>query len=197
LGTVPQSKRGKVVQNLGKRLRALRNEQGLTLVQLGQQVSLSASYLSQIERGETTPSLSRLTTIAKALDVEVRYFFEEDVSAPCIIRLNQGKRLSGTANAIMELLSADLTDKKIQPYRLVCQPGASRDQPPTHPGEELGFVLKGQLTVTVGEETFVLKAGDSIHYETLQPHSWRNEGDEECIAIWAVSPPIPGAELEG
>ena len=185
------------MQNLGKRLRALRNEQGLTLVQLGQQVGLSASYLSQIERGETMPSLSRLTTLAKALDVEVGYFFEDDVSAPCIIRLNQGKRLSGTADAIMELLSADLTDKKIQPYRLVCQPGASRDQPPTYPGEELGFILKGQLTVTVGEETFVLKAGDSIHYETLEPHSWRNEGDEECIAIWAVSPPVSEAELEG
>jgi quercetin dioxygenase-like cupin family protein len=49
----------------------------------------------------------------------------------------------------------------------------------------------------VGEETFVLKAGDSIHYETLQPHSWRNEGDEECIAVWAVSPPVSEAELEG
>jgi transcriptional regulator with XRE-family HTH domain len=185
------------VQNLGKRLRAVRNERGLTLIQLGQQVGLSASYLSQIERGETTPSLSRLTTIAKALDVEVRYFFEEDVSAPCVVKLNQGKRLSGTANAIVELLSADPTDKKIQPYRLVCQPGASRDQPSTYPGEELGFILKGQLTVTVGEETFVLKAGDSIHYQTLQPYSWRNEGDEECIAIWAVSPPIPEVELEG
>jgi quercetin dioxygenase-like cupin family protein len=111
--------------------------------------------------------------------------------------LNQSKRLSSTADVIVELLSADPSDKKIQPYRLVCQPGASRDQPPTYPGEELGFILKGQLTVTVGEETFVLKAGDSIHYQTLQPHSWRNEGDEECIAIWAVSSPISKAELEG
>jgi len=185
------------VQSLGKRLRALRNERGLTLVQLGQKVDLSASYLSQIERGETTPSLSRLTTIAKALDVEVRYFFEEDVTAPCVVRLDQGKRLSSTADVIAEFLSADPSDKEIQPYRLVCQPGASRDQPATHPGEEFGFVLKGQLTVTVGEETFVLKAGDSIHYETLQPHSWRNEGDEECIAVWAVSPPVSEAELEG
>jgi transcriptional regulator with XRE-family HTH domain len=185
------------VQNLGKRLRALRNEQGLTLVQLGQQVGLSASYLSQIERGVTMPSLARLTTIARALDVEVRYFFEDNVSSPCVVKLNQGKRLTGPADAILELLSADPSDKEIQPYRLVCQPGASRDQPPTYPGEECGFVLKGQLTVTVGEETFVLKAGDSIHYQTLQPHSWRNEGDEECIVVWAVSPPFSEAELEG
>jgi transcriptional regulator with XRE-family HTH domain len=185
------------VQDLGKRLRAVRKEQGLTLVQLGQQVGLSASYLSQIERGETMPSLARLTTIASALDVEVRYFFEEDVTAPCVVRLDQGKRLSSTADVIVELLSADPSDKKIQPYRLVCQPGASRDQPPTYPGEEFGFILKGQLTVTVGEETFVLKAGDSIHYETLQPHSWRNAGDEECVVVWAVSPPISETELEG
>jgi transcriptional regulator with XRE-family HTH domain len=183
------------VRSLGKRLRALRKEHGLTLAQLGQQVGLSASYLSQIERTVTMPSLARLTTIARALDVEVRYFFEDDVSSPCVVKLNQGKRLSGTADTIVELLSADPSDKEIQPYRLVCQPGASRDRPPIHPGEEIGFVLKGQLTVTVGEETFILEAGDSIHYQTLQPHSWRNEGDRECIAIWAVSPPI--SEIEG
>jgi transcriptional regulator with XRE-family HTH domain len=185
------------VQNLGKRLRALRDDQGLTLAQLGQQVALSASYLSQVERGVTMPSLPRLTAIAAALDVEVRYFFEDDVSSPRVVKLNQGKRLRSTANTIVELLSADLLDKKIQPYRLACQPGAARDQLPTHPGEEFFFVLKGQLTVTVGEEPFVLEAGDSIHYQAFQPHSWRNEGDEECIVIWAVSPPIPEAELGG
>ena len=184
------------MQDLGKRLRALRNEWGLTLVQLGQQVGLSASYLSQIERGVAMPSLSRLTTIARVLDVEVGYFFEDDVSSPCVVRLNQGKKLDGATGITVELLSADPSDKEIQPYRVVCQPDASRNQPPTHPGEEFGFVLKGQLTVTVGEETFVLEAGDSIHYQTFQPHSWRNEGDEECITIWVVSPPISGTELE-
>jgi transcriptional regulator with XRE-family HTH domain len=185
------------VEDLGKRLRALRKEQGLTLVQLGQRVGLSASYLSQIERGVTMPSLARLTAIASVLDVEVRYFFEDAASSPYVIRSDQGKMLGSTTDVTVELLSADSRDKRIQPYRLVCQPGASRNQPPTHPGEEFGFVLTGQLTVTVGEETFVLKAGDSIHYQTLQPHSWRNEGDKVCIAVWAVSPPVSEVELEG
>jgi transcriptional regulator with XRE-family HTH domain len=185
------------VQNLGKRIKALRNERRLTLVQLGQRVGLSASYLSQIERGVTMPSLTRLTAIAGALDVEVGYFFEDDVSAPCVVRSNQGKKLASTAGAIAELLSADLSDKKIQPYRMVCRPGASSGWPAAHPGEESGFVLKGRLTVTVGEETFVLEAGDSIHYQTLQPHSWRNEGDEECVVVWVVSPPVSEAELWG
>lgn len=185
------------MQNLGKRIKALRNERGLTLVQLGQRVGLSASYLSQIERGVTMPSLTRLTTIASALDAEVGYFFEDDVSAPCVVRSSQGKRLASTADAIVELLSADLSDKKIQPYRTVYRPGASKGRPTIHPGEESGFVLKGRLTATVGEETFVLEAGDSIHYQTLQPHSWRNEGGEECVVVWVVSPPVSEAELEG
>jgi transcriptional regulator with XRE-family HTH domain len=186
-----------VVQNLGKRLRALRNERGFTLAQLGRQVGLSASYLSQIERGVTMPSLSRLATIAGALDVEMGLFFEDDASSPCVLQFNQGRKLRGTAGAVVELLSAHPSDKKIQPLRVVCQPGVSRDQPPTHPGEEFVFVLKGQLTVTVGEETFVLEAGDSIHYQAIQPHSWRNEGTKECIVVWVVSPPIPEAELGG
>ena len=185
------------MQNLGKRLKALRNERGLTLAQLGQQVGLSASYLSQVERGVTMPSLSKLTTIASALDVGMGYFFEDDASSPCVVRLNQGKKLGGSSAVIVELLSADSSDKEIQPYRMVCQPGASRDHLPTYPGEEFGFVLAGQLTVTVGEDTFVLKAGDSIHYQTLQPHSWRNEGDEECVVVWATSPPTLEAKLEG
>ena len=185
------------MQNLGKRLRALRGQRDLTLVQLGQQVSLSASYLSQIERGVTMPSLPRLTALARALDVGVGYFFEDAVSSPCVVRANRGTRLGEPTDITVELLSADPSNKTIQPYRIACQPGSSRHRPSTFPGEECGFVLKGQLTVKVGEESFVLEAGDSIHYQRLQPHSWRNDGEGECVAIWAVSPPISEAELTG
>jgi len=183
------------VDDLGRRLKILRNGRGLTLVQLGEQVGLSASHLSQIERSAAMPSLASLAIIARALDVDVGHFFEDDVSSHWVVRANQGRRLWGGSDTRADLLSADPSGKKIQPYRLVCQPGASIDQPPTHQGEEFGFVLKGQLTVAVGEETFVLHAGDSIHCETLQPRSWCNEGQGECIVICAVSPPVSEGEL--
>ncbi len=185
------------MQNLGKRLKTLRNQRGLTLAQLGQQVDLSASNLSQIERGVIMPSLPGLTAMAEALDVEVGYFFEDDISPPCVVRSRQGKQIGSDPYTMVELLAVDPSSKKIQPYRVVCKPGAVRDQLPTHQGEVCGFVLKGQLTITVGMETLVLEAGDSIHYQTLQPHSWRNDGVEDCVFIWAVSPPVPEAELEG
>ncbi|MFO7742377.1 MAG: XRE family transcriptional regulator [Anaerolineae bacterium] len=176
--------------NIGKRLRRLRHDQGLTLAELGRQVGLSASYLSQIERDITMPSLSKLTAIARELGVGVGHFFEDDRSSVHVVKSNEGKRIERTKDTVMELMSGAPLDKSIQPCRVVCQPGASREQPPVHSGEGFCFVLEGQLTVTVGEETFVLDAGDSIHYQALEPHLWRNERDAECVFIWAVSPPI-------
>jgi len=183
------------VRNLGKRLKALRKEQGLTLVQLGEKVDLSASYLSQIERGVAMPSLPRLAALARVLGVEVVHFFEDQATFPRVVRSNQRKRIKKTTDMTVELLSAHLSGKKILPCRVVCQPGALRERFPIGSGEEVCFVLKGQLTVTVGEETFVLSAGDSIHCSRYQPRSWRNEGDKECVVIWAVSPPISEEEL--
>lgn len=183
------------METLGSNLKTMRTAQGLTLAQLGEKVDLSASYLSQVERGVTMPSLLRLTGIAEALGVEVRVFFEDDASSPCVVRANQGRKLRGTAGISLEFLSAHPRGKNIQPYVVVCPPGAWREHPPVHPGEECGFVVKGELTVIVGEEEFALAAGDSIHYDRHKLHSWRNAGDEECVAVWATFPPIPEAEL--
>jgi transcriptional regulator with XRE-family HTH domain/mannose-6-phosphate isomerase-like protein (cupin superfamily) len=184
------------VHDLGKRLKALRSKKGHTLAQLGEQLDVSASYLSQVERGLTMPSLPRLAAIARALDVELVHFFEEDGASPCVVRANDGRRLMDTTVLSMESLSADPAGKAMQPYAIICQPGTSGEALPTGPGEESGFVLKGQLTITVGEETFILNAGDSIHYQRLQSHSWRNDGDQECVVIWVALPPIPETELE-
>jgi len=187
---------GGAVETLGTNLKTLRTAQELTLAQLGERTGLSASYLSQVERGVTTPSLTRLTSIAEALGAEVRYFFEEATASPCVVRANQGKSLHGAPGITVELLSADPAGKNIQPYNLICRPGARREYSSVYPGEKCGFVLKGELTVTVGEETFVLAAGDSIHFDQHQPHSWHNNGDKESMVIWAVSPPLPETELE-
>jgi transcriptional regulator with XRE-family HTH domain len=184
------------MDSLGKNLRALRTAQELTLVQLGEKAGLSASYLSQVERGVTMPSLTRLTRIAEALGAEVRYFFEEDAASPCVVRANQGKKLKGASGITVELLSADPFGKNIQPYSVVCRPGAKREYTSVYPGEKCGLVLKGELTITVGEETFVLAPGDSIHFDRHQPHSWHNNGEKDCMVIWTVSPPLSETELE-
>lgn len=174
--------------SLSQNLRALRKGQGLTLQQLAERVGLSASYLSQVERGVTLPSLSRLTSIAQALGVELRDFFEDNTTSPQVVKAPQHTKLKDRAGFSIEPLSAHLVGKIMRPHYVVLGLGACREDSSGHQGEECGFVLQGELTITIGEEVFVLTAGDSIHYQAHQPHSWRSNGDQECIVLWTFSP---------
>ena len=178
------------MENLGRRLKALRTEQGTTLAQLGEMVGLSASYLSQIERNKAKPSLAALSSIAETLGVEMRSFFEHPAPVWEVVRRGQGDQVRDGDNRVtFEILSSEDVRGKFEPYRVTCRPGMEIEADP-HPGEEFAFILDGQLQVAVGEEVFTLGQGDSIHYQGSQSHAWRNGSEGECTLIWALSPPL-------
>jgi transcriptional regulator with XRE-family HTH domain len=173
--------------SIGKRIKALRVDQRMTLADLGLKVKLSTSYLSQLERDKTSPSLSTLMDIARVLNVGPRHFFEDEPEVVYIQRASQVPD-SIQATPVMRLpLSPATGDKKLEVYRVILEPRASFDQPNSFAGEELGFVLRGELTITFGDEVHVLAAGDSIHYDASQPYHWRNAGDEACVVIWGCA----------
>jgi transcriptional regulator with XRE-family HTH domain len=175
-----------LLESIGERIKALRTEQGMTLAELGGKADLSTSYLSQIERDKTTPSLSTLTCIAKALNVGLRYFFETEAEVAYVVRAGGGQNgLTSDSSIIRQRLMPEAGSNKIEICRVVLEPHTSSEQFVPYPGEEFVFVLAGELTVVAGDEQFVLAAGDSIHYDALQPHCWSNEGGEPCLAIWS------------
>jgi transcriptional regulator with XRE-family HTH domain len=177
-------------ESVGRRLKALRSEQGITLAQLGGMVGLSASYLSQIERNKAQPSLATLSSVAETLGVELRSFFDHPTPVWKVVRKGRAEMFTDrNCEVAFELLSSQDVRGKFQPYRVTCRPGMEIDTC-AHPGEELVFILQGQLEVSVGEEAFTLKEGDSIHYQGSQAHGWRNDLPEECVLIWALSPPF-------
>jgi transcriptional regulator with XRE-family HTH domain len=177
-------------ESLGKRLKALRTEQGITLARLGGMVGLSASYLSQIERNKAQPSLATLSSVADTLGVELRSFFEHPAPVWKVVRKGRGEEFADrNCKVAFELLSSEAVRGRFQPYRIACRPGMEIDTC-AHPGEEFVFVLEGQLDVSVGEEAFTLKEGDSIHYQGSQAHGWHNDSPKECILIWTLSPPF-------
>lgn len=187
-GFVEEAESG--AESLGSRLRALRTEQGITLAQLGRMVGLSASYLSQIERNRAKPSLTTLHSVAETLGVELRSLFEHPTPVWHVVRKGHSEEFGDEkAEATYEVLSSGAVRGKFQPCRVTCWPGMRTDKE-THPGEEFVFVAKGQLEIKVGEEDWTLSAGDSIHYQGSQPHSWHNKSGERCVLIWAVSPPF-------
>jgi transcriptional regulator with XRE-family HTH domain len=179
-------------ESVGERIKALRTAQGMTLAELSEKASISISYLSQIERDKTTPSLTSLTGIARALDVGLRYFFETDEAETAYVVLageQDGREPQPSTGRVC--LSYQVGNGKIEVYRVALRPHTPAERLDPHLGEEFGFVLAGELTVSLGDERFVLAAGDSIHYDAVLPHTWSNEGDEPCLVIWARSPARP------
>ena len=173
------------MKSIGERIKALRTEQGMTLAGLGEKVALSVSYLSQIERDKTTPSLSTLMDIAKALNVGLRYFFETETEVAYVVRADEGQAdLAPDSSTACLHLTPKVGSSKIETYRVVLQPHTSPQQLAPFAGEEFSFVLAGKLTISVGDEQFVLDAGDSIHYDARQLHCWHNAGNEPCVLIW-------------
>jgi transcriptional regulator with XRE-family HTH domain len=176
-------------ESVGSRLRALRTEQGITLAQLGRMVGLSASYLSQIERNKAKPSLTTLNSVAETLGVELRSFFEHPSPVWHVARESHHRDFGDEKDEVSyEILSSGAVRGRFEPCRVTCSPGM-RTEEETHPGEEFVFITKGRLEIRVGEEVWTLSAGDSIHYQGSQPHSWHNKSGQQCTLIWAVSPP--------
>ena len=160
----------------------------MTLAELGKKVSLSVSYLSQIERDKTTPSLSTLMDIAKVLDVGLRHFFETEAEAAHVVRADERQdHPIHSSSSVCRRLTPEAGSSKLKVSRVTLLPRARPEQLTPFAGEEFVFVLEGELTLGVGDERFVLAAGDSIHYDALQPHGWSNEHDKSCVFIWSRS----------
>ena len=179
-----------MAESIGTRIKALRNQQGLTLAELGARSGLSTSYLSQIERDRTAPSLPTLTEIAKALDVGLRHFFEIETRAAWIVRAEHNDRGDHGSDgpdlaspASTQYLTPDGLGGRLTVRRLSLRPHAPAETSATFQGEEMVFVMAGELRLAVGDEIVRLAAGDSIHYDAMQAHSWSNEGDKPCTII--------------
>ncbi len=179
------------MEDIGKKIKALRKEQRMTLQQLGEQSGLTASYISQIERDQTSPSIASLKKIAEAFNVRIVDFFvggseEEPVVMTPEDRLQVS--LKGWRAQIQQLVKT-VSGKRMQPFYTVIEPGGGSRDPYSHVGEEFGIVLEGFLTLTVGEKVSQVPAGHSFYYSSLIPHAWTNGGKSRTVVVWVVSPP--------
>lgn len=176
---------------IGKMIRELRKDRSLTLQDLADLVGMSASYISLVENDKASPSIASLKRIAQALGVRtVDFFADELVDDPMIMPPGLWTRvlLPGWEADVRQLVHI-VGDKRMQPFHTLVPPGGGTKENYSHPGEEFGFVLEGRLTLHLGKEVHRLEKGWAVYYSSLIPHSWRNEGPEDCRLIWVVSPP--------
>jgi transcriptional regulator with XRE-family HTH domain len=163
----------------------------LTLKQVAERAHVTASFISQLERGKANPSLSTLKDIADLFGITIGALLDSTANKPnpCpVLRKGERKTLLAGENATFELLSqgSDLNcELVVNEYA----PGASTGPPFTHRGFECGYVISGRLRVKLGDEAYFLRAGDSITFSSTIPHLIVNPTKKKAMTIWANSIP--------
>lgn len=175
---------------VGERIRQRRKELGYSLRTLGARTNLTASFLSQVENSQCSPSLSSLQRIAIALEVPMFAFLDGAPPSP-VIRADERPKLDTCdAEICYELLSRDLSGQMMA-VMIDIQPGGRRiAERLAKPTDEIMYVLCGQLSITIEDETYILNPGDSISYQGRSLREFAAAGHEEVRVICCVTPPV-------
>jgi transcriptional regulator with XRE-family HTH domain len=173
-----------VEPNVGLRIRSFRERQGLSLRAVADRCGLSINAISQIERGENSPTVSTLHRLAMALNLSITDFFNQEAAQTFVfVKQNQGLS-TNSDHVFMESLGIGLRNQQIEPFRMIIQPGSgSLDDPVSHSGEEFIHCMKGEIDYLVGENTFHLEQGDSLLFEATQQHAYHNATSEPATVL--------------
>ncbi len=169
--------------SVGLRIRALRDAMGLSLRDLAERSGVSAPMLSQVERGETSPTLSSATKIAAGLELTLSQLLRLDEGQHVAVSRASGRRGYERGGHRFEELTPPMPGQRADVSLHVLEPGATtggRTDPPMHePGSrETAVVLAGTLALIVDGTRYELREGDSVTFDADLPHHFENDGEE-------------------
>jgi transcriptional regulator with XRE-family HTH domain len=168
---------------VGARVRALRDAMGLSLRDLAERSGVSAPMLSQVERGETSPTLAVAAKIAAGLELTLSQLLRLDEGQHVAVIRGGDRRRSERGGHRIDELTPPLPGQRADVSLHSLDPGAStggREDPPMHePGSrETAVVLAGALALTVDGTRYQLRGGDSVTFDADLPHYFENDGEE-------------------
>ena len=177
---------------VGQRIRDLRRSRKLSLETIAARTDLSIGFLSQIERGLSSPSLRVLATIADVLGIGIAGLFGAAETAAAgsdaiVTREQQRAELNLWRTGISkQLLSPSGSEGRLNLFLVHMEPdGSTGDELYTHDGEEAGLVLEGEMILTVDAESWTLKTGDSFRFASRRPHRFSNPSDKaKAVVLW-------------
>jgi transcriptional regulator with XRE-family HTH domain len=175
---------------VGARIRALRRSNGLGLNEMSARTGLSIGFLSQMERGLSSPTLRALTSLADAMQINLAEVVRGPTVAqpkvPVITRAGERSSISMWKSGIRKhaLASGGAASSAFSFTLLDFEPHASSgDDLYTHQGEEAGYVLQGRLKLVVGDKQWTLAAGDSFHFSSELPHRFENAANRNLVVV--------------
>lgn len=182
------------LEAVGRELRQRRLAGGFNLRELASAASLSPSFLSLVERGSCSLSLTSLFAVCQALEIapaELLHTEHRPHVPPKQYVLGTGD-CTGNPDVIVgersfQVLSESLADRGIEPLLMRVGPTSTPAPPAQHDGEEFGYVLRGRLLITIDGEEHTLDPGDHVHLKSRVPHTLVNPTTETAEALWVVT----------
>jgi transcriptional regulator with XRE-family HTH domain len=182
------------VATIGPRVHALRDAMGLSLRDLAERSGVSAPMLSQVERGETSPTLQVAARIAAGLELRLSQLLrlDEGGTVTVVRRAERRKGPAGARGHRYEILTPPLPGQRAELSRHTLAPGAKTGgagDPPMHePGSrETALVESGQVALLCDGASYPLSAGDCVTFDADLPHHFENPGPEEATLLAIVS----------
>ncbi len=185
-------------KTVGTKLRALRKDQKVTLVELAKAAGVDMATISRIETGLMTGTLECHIRLATALGVKITDLYAgiEEARTKDAVTLQPSSRhgdvyVHQTGKSSMAMLTSDILKKKLMPVLITVEPGGSTHKEEAKVGtEKFLYVLEGTLEAKVGETTHELKRGSSLYLDASVPHSLKNPGSRTAKCLSVVTPPV-------
>lgn len=183
--------------DIGQKIRQLRLRKKIALVDLGRHTGLSASMLSQLENGKLMPTLATLARIAMVFDVGLEHFFADKKRRRAFLVVTAQERLrfpdrpgSPKPDYFFECLAFSAQEKSLQAYSAEFPKRSAEEvSEHYHEGAEFVHVLEGTLVIRYAGEDRVLHAGDSVYFDSSEPHSYRGGERHPARAIVVTTAP--------
>lgn len=165
---------------ISRRIRAWREQAGLTLQELARRSGVATSTIQKVETEQMIPSVAVVLKIARGLGRRTAELVEgsDEELAVAHLRARDRHPFGMPEGLIVERLTGDVFEPSFESWRVTLYPGFSSGRDPiAYAGEELVVCERGALSVRVGETEYALRAGDVLHFKASIPHSWRNRGE--------------------
>ena len=186
---------------IGNRIRQYRLQKDYTLQALADKTGFSKGYLSKVEKSEKAPPVATLSVLARELGVSVSVILGEEImnGSICLVRQNERTLMAKTGEEFgyaYEALANPYPNKHMEPFILSYPSDDALKHTFQHDGEEMLFVLQGQMRFKYGNRELILKNGDCIYFDSGVAHTGESIGDEPLktlIVIYSGSPKGPAS----
>ena len=175
--------------DIGRKLKELRKQNGLTLDDLASRSELTKGFLSQVERNLTTPSIATLEDIVEVLGTNMSEYFREEEKTQIVFHTEDFFE-DVQEDFTIQWIIPNAQKNGMEPILLILHPHKKSFRLTAHEGEEFGYVLKGTVTLVRGNEKYKLKAKETFYLNGKEGNYLYNHGNSDAKILWITTPPL-------